>query len=82
MSRSRSSNSNYSRTGNERNETLDVCDVPDRLAEMQNLAEQIRQKSPNPEIQQLALRIEEGLDPAISAMARAVDQLLSLEGVA
>ena len=82
MNRKRSSSSNYSEVGNEKSETLDVCDVPDRLAQCQIWASEIAQRSTDPEIKRLARHIELALDPAITAMANAVEQLAELAEVA
>jgi len=75
MNRNRSSNYSSSEDGTEKTETIDVGDVPIKLLELLHYAQEIRQRSAEPAIQSLARQIEEGLDPCISAMAAAVDQL-------
>lgn len=82
MSRKRLSNSSLSEDGSANSPVLDVGDVPIKLLELQYYAQQIQQRSSDPEIQQLGRQIEEGLDPCISAMANAVEQLAELPEVA
>lgn len=72
-SRNPFSSSGSSEAGN--GKTLDVGDVPTELLEIQYLAQQIQQRTQDGEIIGLAQQIEEKLNPCISAMAAAVDQL-------
>lgn len=72
-SRNRFSSSACSDPGNAK--TLDVGDVPTQLLEIQYLAQQIQQRTADAEIVELARQIEEMLNPCISAMAAAAEQL-------
>lgn len=72
-SRNPFSSSGFSEAGSAK--TIDVGDVPTRLFELQYLAQQIQQRTNDSEIIGLARQIEEGINPIITAMAAAAEQL-------
>ena len=76
MNRNPSSSSDFSEAGNAK--TLDVGDVPTELLEIQYLAQQIQQRTVDGELIALARKIEEKLNPCISAMAAAAEQLAEI----
>lgn len=67
--------SNFDSCGAGNAKTLDVGDVPTELLEIQYLAQQIQQRTQDAELIELARKIEEKLNPCISAMAAAAEQL-------